>query len=108
MNQQLPQTRRVLSPAPSAQWSCPDKMFLSDAPKIISSSEKIKFWEMVRSLLELPVLASKLVGRLRDAEGIAKLLCLPEYKALWTDLQDASFIPHKQALDLCLHAYVPK
>jgi len=64
-------------------------------------------WEMVRSIVELPELASKLNGRWRSTDDVVAALQRPEFRVLWLRELVPNFLPHKCALQLMHGAYAP-
>jgi len=97
----------VLSPEPGSVWISPDDLFDGDSKRLLSGNDKIILWEMVRSIVELPELASKLRGRWKSTDDVVAALQRPEYKILWLREIVPTFLPHKHALQLMHAAYAP-
>ena len=97
----------MLSPEPGSVWISPDDLFEGESKRLLSANDKIILWEMVRSIVELPELASKLKGRWRNTEEVVAALQRPEFRILWLRELVPDFIPHKHALHLMHGAYAP-
>jgi len=66
-------------------WQEPDELFLHEvASKHISLADIQKFWEMLQSVIDMPVLGDCChCPVLKTHSDIANLLKKPEYKVLW-------------------------
>ena len=70
----------------SEAWSDPDDIFTNAG--FITDEDRTMFWEMVQSLVELPLLLEHLVDGPNGpitVDMLVGLLRRPEYRDLWTD-----------------------
>ena len=73
-------------------------------PKVTITDKRL-FWEMARSIMDLPVLAEKLQETFRNSLELANLLKRPEYMILWTP-DAANYIPRDASIVLLTSAFV--
>lgn len=86
-------------------WSDPDDLFLIEAKKLISSTDKRVFWEMARSILELPELSIHCQSGIRNSTDLANVLKRPEHRVLWI-AEAPDYMPKDVATELIKSAYV--
>lgn len=86
-------------------WCDPDEVFLENAKAYITAEDKRKFWEMSRSIIELPQLSDICSGScIRNSEDLTAILKRPEFRILW--LSDApQYLPKDVASELIRCAY---
>jgi len=85
-------------------WAEPDDIFQNAARKLVTITDKRVFWEMVRSIIDLPQLASELKCCIKSSKDVATLLKKQEYKVLWS--ADApEYLPKDAATELIQAAY---
>jgi hypothetical protein len=70
--------------APGDPWVDPDELFTQQIDALISSMDKEIFWEMTRSMIEMPQLCICMLGGLKSLEDIEAILARREYRPLWT------------------------
>ena len=90
----------------NSNWSDPDELFLVQAKRTITATDKKMFWEMARALIDLPELRIASHGsNIRTAQDLTRVLKRPEFRVLWT--ADApQYLPKEVATELILSAYV--
>lgn len=90
----------------NSNWSDPDELFLTNANRLITATDKKMFWEMARALIDLPELRIASHGSsVRCAEDLTRVLKRPEFRVMWTS--DApQYLPKEVATELILSAYV--
>lgn len=87
-------------------WCDPDELFLTNAKRKITLTDKRMFWEMARALIELPELSlASHDSKIRTAADLTKVLLRPEYRILWIP-EAAQFLPKEVATELIRSAYV--
>lgn len=97
----------VQSTQENSMWCDPDEFFLTSVKRKITITDKRMFWEMARSLIELPELSlASHESKIRCAADLTKLLQRPEYRILWI-AEAAHFLPKDVATELIRSAYVP-
>jgi hypothetical protein len=85
-------------------WVDPDEVFLQDSKKIIRASDKRVFWEMVRSLIELPRLNQSCKVGFKSVKDLSNLIKRPEFKILWTT-EASEHLPKEVNSDLVTHSF---
>ena len=90
----------------SYNWCEPDDIFLNEAKKIISITDKRIFWEMIKAIVELPQLSAlcknSVIKTPRDITNVLKRI---ENRYLW--ISDAPLcLPAQIAGELIAAAYV--
>ena len=83
-------------------WIEPDVLNLAESG--VTQLERSTFWEMVRSIIELPTLAQHCHGRVCNQDDITTVLKKPEFKVLWPN-SVPNFLPKRCALELIEVAY---
>ena len=89
-----------------SSWMEPDEMSMVELKKVLTSSDKRLFWEMVRSILDLPVLASKLKCPIKNSKDLYHVMSKPENRILWTS-GSCEYLPKDTACALVGDAYGP-
>ena len=83
----------------------PDELFMSEVKKVITITDKRLFWEMARTIMDLPLLASRLKRCLvKNSRELAALLKNPEYRILWSP-EGPEYLPKDAATELISAAY---
>ncbi len=86
-------------------WCEPDEVFLQEAKKLISITDKRVFWEMIRAVIELPQLIVNCKSSIKSIRDIATVLKRTENRYLWTT-DGSVWLPPQVAADLISSAYV--
>ena len=86
-------------------WSEPDEISFSEAKKVVTQDDKKIFWEMTKTIIELPEISEYCNCSLRNASDLSSLLRRPEFKILWT-ADAADILPKHTASDLVTAAYM--
>ena len=89
------------------EWVDPDELFLEEAKTLLSPTDGVYFWEMLRAILELPSLQSQCKGRIQSPQHIVDVLVRKEFRCLWSyqSKKLPGFLPKKYALQLIQHAF---
>jgi hypothetical protein len=85
-------------------WIDPDELFMIQTKKLITVTDKRVFWEMARSIIDLPQLAGKLKCPIKSSKDLAGYLKRPEYKVLWS-IEAPNYLPKDAATELLTSAY---
>lgn len=88
-----------------ACWCEPDEIFLTEAKKLITLTDKRIFWEMIRTIIELPQLSSHSKSGIRNTKDLGIILKKIENKILWT-FDGPECLLKDVAMDLLTSAYV--
>lgn len=86
-------------------WMEPDEVSLSEAKKVVTQDDKKIFWEMTKTIIELPEISEYCNCSLRNTSDLSSLLKRPEFKILWT-AEAADILPKHTASDLVTAAYM--
>lgn len=86
-------------------WSEPDEIFVQDSKKLITMSDKRIFWEMIRTLIELPQIASHCKTGIRNTRDLVSILKKTENRILFT-VDGPECLPKDAALELLASAFV--
>lgn len=86
-------------------WLEPDEVSLMEAKKVITSDDKKIFWEMTKTIIELPEISEYCNCSLRNANDLTTLLKRPEFRILWT-AEAADLLPKHTTSELITAAYM--
>jgi hypothetical protein len=88
-----------------ASWMDADDYFLFEAKRLITTTDKRVFWEMIRTLIELPDIASRCNTDVKKTKEFLQTLKRVENRVLWT--HDGPYcLPKDIALELLTSCYV--
>lgn len=85
-------------------WMDPDENYILSSKKFITVTDKRIFWEMARSIIDLPQLAGKLKCGINNPKDIASLMKKEEFRVLWS-LDAPAYLPKDAATELLSAAY---
>lgn len=88
-----------------ASWMDADDYFISEAKRLITVTDKRVFWEMIRSLIELPEIAKHCNTGIKKTKEFLLTLKRVENRILWT-ADGPDCLPKDVALDLLTSSYV--
>ena len=89
----------------AAVWADPDELFMADARRLLSSTDRRLFWEMVRALIELPEISLAVQSGPRSVAELTALLVKAEHRVLWS-FEAPEYLPKQMAVELIRAAYV--
>jgi hypothetical protein len=90
----------------ASSWMEPDEMSMIELKKVVTLNDKRLFWEMIRSILDLPVLASKLKCPIKNSKDLHHVMSKPENRVLWIS-GSSEYLPKDAACALVADAYGP-
>lgn len=91
-----------------SMWGDPDDLFLKEAAeKLVSTNDRKVFWEMARSLIDMPLLRHYCKSAITEEVDLIAVLKKAENKILWTT-DSAQYLPKSVASALIESAYVPR
>lgn len=88
-----------------SMWNDPDELFLTEAKRFFTITDKRIFWEMGHALIELPEISNACKGMICNANDLVTILKKPEWKVIWTN-EAADILPREMAAALVQAAYV--
>ena len=91
----------------ASSWMEPDELSMIDLKKVIPLNDRRLFWEMIRSIIDLPVLASKLKCPIKNAKDLHHVMSKPENRILWIS-GSSGCLPKEAACALVEDAYGPR
>lgn len=94
-----------VQPQPTAAWMEPDVLSLAEVRKTLTATDRRIYWEMAKSLIDLPELSMACKSGVRCPQDIVNMLQREEYKVLWT-AEGADMLTKDMAVDLIRAAYI--
>eukprot|EP00981_Chlorochromonas_danica_P003501 scaffold659_cov192-Ochromonas_danica.AAC.14 len=86
-------------------WMDPDEFSLSEVKKIVTATDKRVFWEMAKSIIDLPELSLACKSGIRCPQDITTILKRPDYRVLWS-VEGAEIITKEMSVELLRTAYL--
>lgn len=86
-------------------WMDPDEFSLSEVKKIVTATDKRVFWEMAKSIIDLPELSLACKSGIRCPQDITTILKRPDYRVLWS-VEGAEIITKEMSVELLRAAYL--
>eukprot|EP01038_Epipyxis_sp_PR26KG_P011204 gene11204-15028_t len=86
-------------------WIDPDDLFINCADSFVSATDTKIFWEMCRTILNLPELVVESDSMIKTSHDLTEALKSIENKILWSP-ENADHLPRSITSELITHAYV--
>lgn len=86
-------------------WMDPDDLSAQEVRKTVTATDRRIFWEMARSLIDLPELSMACKTSVRSPADVTAILKRPEFRVLWTP-DAVESLTKEMAVDLIRAAYV--
>lgn len=96
----------VQSTREGALWSDPDDLFMLEAKRFVTVTDKRFFWEMARALIDFPEISLACKTGIRTANDLTTALKRPEFRILWSP-EAAEYLTKDMSVDLIKAAYCP-
>jgi len=96
----------VQSSREGSAWCDPDDLFMMEAKRFLTLTDKRVFWEMARALIDFPEISLACKTGIRSAQDLTTALKRPEFRVLWTT-EAAENLPRDMASELIRSAYCP-